>query len=305
MKKQLTILLLEDNAADAKLLERALSKSFDDFTLTVIETREEYLTEIKQPYDIIISDYALPAFDGMEALQIRNKEKPFLPFIITTGSTNEATAVKCMKAGADDYVIKEHITRIGEAVKRAIALKVIEHEKQLANYTVRHLNRILKAVRNINQLITRETDKQKLIQQACEMFTSEQSYVAAWISLFDKEGKLGNINAFSGINPEDFKLLEKDLRSGHWPPCLVQANKTDGIVTLAHNSKTVRGCPLGKIHPFSLTLSKMLVYQKQKFGIITINVPPDIVVNDEEKSLFRSEERRVGKECRSRWSPYH
>ncbi len=286
MKKRLTILLLEDNASDAKLLERALSKSFDNFKLKVIETREEYLTEIKQPYDIIISDYALPAFDGMEALQIRNRERPLLPFIITTGSTNEATAVKCMKAGADDYVIKEHITRIGEAVKRAIALKKTEHEKQLANYTVRHLNRILKAIRNINQLITRETDKQKLIQQACEMFTSEQSYTAAWISLFDEEGRLGNINAFSGINPEDFKLLKKSLRNGQWPPCVVQANKSSGIATLAHNNKTKSQCPLGKVHPFSFTLSKILAYQEKKFGVITISVPPDIVVNEEEKNLF-------------------
>lgn len=286
MKKRLTILLLEDNAADAKLLERALSKSFEDFKLKVIETREEYITEIKQPYDIIISDYALPAFDGMEALQIRNKKVPHLPFIITTGSTNEATAVRCMKAGADDYVIKEHITRIGEAVKRAIELKKTEYEKQLANYTVRHLNRILKAIRNINQLITRENDKLKLIQQACEMFTSEQSYVAAWISLFDEEGKLGNINASSGINPEDFKLLEKSLCNGQWPPCVVQANKSSGIVTLAYNSKTKDECPLGKAHPFSFTLSKMLVYQEKKFGFITISVPPDIVLNEEEENLF-------------------
>ena len=187
MNKSLKILLLEDNAADVKLLERALLKSFEHFELKVIETRKEYLTEIIQPYDIVISDFVLPAFDGMEALEIRNKEKPFLPFIITTGSTNEATAVKCMKAGADDYVIKEHITRIGEAVKGAIAQKKTEYEKQLADSTVRHLNRILKAIRNINQLITRENNEQKLIQQACEMFTSEQSYVAAWISLFDKE----------------------------------------------------------------------------------------------------------------------
>jgi len=151
MKETLKILLLEDNAADVKLLERALSKNFEHFELKVIETRKEYLAEIAQPYDIVISDYVLPAFDGMEALKIRNKEKPFLPFIITTGSTNEATAVRCMKAGADDYIIKEHITRIGEAVKGAIAQKKTEYEKQLADRTVRHLNRILKAIRNINQ----------------------------------------------------------------------------------------------------------------------------------------------------------
>jgi len=119
------------------------------------------------------------------------------------------------------------------------------------------------------------------------MFTGEQSYVAAWISLFDEEGKLGNINAFSGMNPEDFKLLGKSLRNEQWPLCVIQADQTAGIVALAHGGKTMKECPLGKVHPFSFTLSKMLVYQKKKFGVITIAVPPDIIVNEEEKNLFQ------------------
>ena len=287
MKKILKILLLEDNAADVKLLERVLSKSFDNFELKVIETKEEYLTEITQPYDIVISDYVLPAFDGMEALHIRNRENPLMPFIITTGSTNEATAVKSMKEGADDYIIKEHITRIGEAVKGAIAQKKMEYEKRLADITVRHLNRILKAIRNINQLIMRENNEQKLIQQACEILTGEQSYVAAWISLFDEEGKLGNINAFSGFKPEDFKLLAEDMRKNKWPPCVEQADKTDEIIEIIHDDKALIDCPLGKAYPSCSTLSKMLVYQGKELGVITISVPPGVLVNEEERELFR------------------
>ena len=287
MEKRLKILLLEDNAADVKLLERALSKSFDRFELKVIETKKEYLSELTKPYDIVISDYALPTFDGMEALKIRNREKPFLPFIIATGSTNEATAVNCMIEGADDYVIKEHITRIGEAVKRAIALKKAENEKQKADQTVRHLNRILKAIRNINQLITHEKDARKLIQQVCEMFTAEQSYSAVWISLFDEEGKLGNNNAFSGVDPEDFKRMEKRLQEGKWPPCVMQADQTNGIVILKHNDVIMKECPLGKAFVNTIEMSKMLVYQEKKFGVIIIRVPADVVVNEEELELFR------------------
>ncbi len=287
MKDSLKILLLEDNAADAKLLKRALSKSFGNFVLTVIETKEEYLAELKKPFDIVISDYVLPSFDGMEALQIRNKQKPFLPFIITTGSTNEATAVNCMKAGANDYVIKEHITRIGEAVKSAIAQKKIEYEKQIADLTVQHLNRILKAIRNINQLITREKDKQKLIQQACEMFTHEHSYVCAWISLYDKNGKLGTINAFSGIDQKHFTPLIKNLRKNKFPPCVIQATKTNDVVGIPHNEISSGECPLGRIYPSNFGLTKALVYQKKRFGIITVRLPVNITINKEETDLFR------------------
>ena len=286
MKKKLKILLLEDNAADAKLLERALSKSFDNFSMKVIETRAEYMAELARPYDIVISDYSLPAFDGMAALQIKNREKPFLPFIITTGSTNEATAVECMKAGADDYIIKEHITRIGEAVKRAIAQKNTEFEKQKADHAVRHLNRILKAIRNVNQLITRENDEQILIQKACKMLTAEESYSASWISLFDNNGKLGFVNAFSGFALEEFNPFAQHLSEKKWPPCLKAAYNSDKQIRIKHNKKNISECPLGKFHPSSTALCRMLVYQKKKLGFITVVVPDNIVINKEEEELF-------------------
>jgi PAS domain S-box-containing protein len=287
MKKKLKILLLEDNAADVKLLDRALSKNFDAYDLKVVENKKEYLGEIEHPYDIVISDYALPDFDGMEALKIRNEKHPFLPFIITTGSVNEATAVQCMKEGADDYIIKEHITRIGEAVKRAIALKKAEYEKQQTFRAVQHLNRILKAIRNINQLITREHDEQKLIRKACDMFTMEQGYKVAFISLFDEKEMLGKTNACSGFPQEDFDRLVKALKKGDWPPCFRQAGRSRDMIHVRYGDEAGLECPLGKLKLSSSAFCRMLVYQGQKLGFITVSIPDDVTVNEEEKGLFR------------------
>ena len=287
MKRKLKILLLEDNASDVKLLKRALSKSFDAFTLKVIEGKEEYLAELGQDYDIVISDFALPAFDGMEALKLRNKKRPYMPFIITTGSTNEDTAVQCMKEGADDYIIKEHITRIGEAVKRAIALKKAEYDRQTAFQTVQHLNRILKAVRNINQLITREHDAQKLIQQACEMFTREQSYRVAWITLFDEKGKIGRINAYSGFPDETFAPLARNMVRGKWPVCLKMAAEKDDMVHIILSENIQKECPFARLNLSSSAFCEMLRYGDKKLGFITVSIPDDVVVNHEEKELFR------------------
>ncbi len=286
MKTNLKILLLEDNASDVKLLDRALSKNFEHYQLKVIETREEYLAELKKEYDIVISDYALPAFDGMEALKIRNRQRPFLPFIITTGSTNEPTAVQCMKEGADDYIIKEHITRIGEAVKRAIALKKSEQEKQTAFRTVQHLNRILKAIRNINQLITRVQNESELIQQACDMFTAEQSYRAAWIALLDEKGKLGRYNAFSGFSEKDFQPMTGFLAKGNRPVCFQMAEKSKTPVHIRHNENILKNCPIGKLFISSSALCRSLTYQNKKLGFITVSIPDDVELNDEEKELF-------------------
>ncbi len=287
MKTELKILLLEDNASDVKLLDRALSKNFSRYSLKVIETREEYLTELEKDYDIVISDYALPAFDGMEALKIRNRQRPFLPFIVTTGSTNEPTAVQCMKEGADDYIIKEHITRIGEAIKRAIALKKAERDKQTAFRTVQHLNRILKAIRNINQLITRVQDENELIQQACDMFTAEQSYRAAWISLSDEKGRPGKSNAFSGFSEKDFRPMIRFLEKGNSPVCFQMAGKSKIPVHIRHDEQILKECPIGKLFVSSSALCRALEYQNKKLGFITVSVPDDVEMNAEEKELFR------------------
>lgn len=286
MKNSLKILLVEDNAADVKLLKRALTDSFEKFDLTVIETKDEFLTEIEQPYDIVISDYVLPAFDGMEALHIRNRLKPFMPFIITTGSTNEPTAVQCMKEGADDYIIKEHIKRIGEAVKRAIALKKTEYEKQLAERNMLHLNRILKTIRNINQLITREHDEKKLIQQACEMFTEGQSYRAAFISLFDEKGNPGKLHAWSGFPEKDFNALVKMLQKGELPPCLQKAIHSHEMVHVRYKEEYGVHCPLAKLKLSSSAYCRLLEHKDKKLGFITVSVPDEVMENKEEKELF-------------------
>lgn len=80
--------------------------------------------------DIIISDYKMPRFDGMSALRMAQEKTPETPFIIATGSTNEDTAVECIKAGAWDYVIKEHIKRLGQAVLNALEQSRVRQEKK-------------------------------------------------------------------------------------------------------------------------------------------------------------------------------
>jgi CheY-like chemotaxis protein len=61
----------------------------------------------------------MPLFDGLHALQITRQHNPVLPFIILTGSINEVTAVACMKAGANDYVLKEQIKRLPYAIQES------------------------------------------------------------------------------------------------------------------------------------------------------------------------------------------
>jgi PAS domain S-box-containing protein len=117
MEHILKILFVEDVIEDAELIWRELKKRNISFTKTIVSNREDYLDSLeKSSPDLIISDYSLPAFDGISALLIRNEVSPLTPFIIVTGSINEEVAVECIKAGADDYVLKEKLSRLGPAV---------------------------------------------------------------------------------------------------------------------------------------------------------------------------------------------
>ncbi|MBN1197753.1 MAG: GAF domain-containing protein, partial [Bacteroidales bacterium] len=121
MAEPIKILIVEDLAPDVEILKHQLRKCGIEFTDQVVETEEEYLKALQSfSPEVILSDYALPRFDGLKALQLRNEVAPDIPFILVTGSTNEEIAVECMKSGAGDYLIKDHITRIGHAIETAV-----------------------------------------------------------------------------------------------------------------------------------------------------------------------------------------
>ncbi len=117
METTFRILVVEDLPSDVELAVREIEKTGITFTFRCVETREDFINGLNEfKPDIVLSDYALPQFDGMQALFIAKDFDPAMPFIIITGSMNEETAVACMKAGADDYIIKEHLSQLGPAV---------------------------------------------------------------------------------------------------------------------------------------------------------------------------------------------
>ncbi len=133
MTHKLRILFVEDLTSDQELAERQLRSNDYIFESLRVETRDDFLNALAtfQP-DLIISDYSMPGFDGMQALQMAKELYPELPFVVLTGSMNEDTAVDCMKAGAADYVIKEHINRLPFAVRDALKQAADRKEKETA-----------------------------------------------------------------------------------------------------------------------------------------------------------------------------
>jgi two-component system cell cycle sensor histidine kinase/response regulator CckA len=145
----LRILILEDVPMDAELVEYELRRTRIPFDARCVDTRDEFARELDEfRPDLILSDYTLPAFDGMSALALARERAPTTPFLIVTGSVNEETAVGCMKAGATDYLLKNNLARIGPAIEAALARVESRTEKARAEAALRRSEANLRAIFN-------------------------------------------------------------------------------------------------------------------------------------------------------------
>jgi CheY-like chemotaxis protein len=123
MKNDLRILLLEDVPAEAELINAELRNDGISFQAERVDTREEFLREIEtNPPDVILSDHGLPSFDGFAALALAREKCPETPFIFVTGSMGEEVAVNSLRNGATDYVLKNRLSNLAPAVRRALDL---------------------------------------------------------------------------------------------------------------------------------------------------------------------------------------
>ncbi|MBK9391186.1 MAG: response regulator [Bacteroidetes bacterium] len=146
MKDSIRILFVEDVPSDAEMIWRELKKNNFVFDKMLVETKKDYTAALKSfKPELIISDFSLPQFDGMTALVLKNDLAPEIPFILVTGSINEETAVEVMKAGADDYVIKQNLSRLGSAIKQALKKHEIINSKAIIENELEQSERIFSA----------------------------------------------------------------------------------------------------------------------------------------------------------------
>ncbi|MEO6097267.1 MAG: response regulator [Fibrobacteria bacterium] len=118
--KELRILFVEDSPADVELAGWELEKNgFSISRQNRVQTGDDLRTSLHaEEWDLVISDYSMPNFNGLEALRLVRQSRPDLPFIMVSGTIGEEVAVTAMKAGANDYLMKGHLQRLAPAVER-------------------------------------------------------------------------------------------------------------------------------------------------------------------------------------------
>jgi PAS domain S-box-containing protein len=143
------ILLLEDNLHDRELLEKTLINEGLDCQIIHAKSKAEFQAALEQSdYDLIISDFTLPAYSGIAALTVSKELQPDTPFIFVAGTIGEEKVVESLKAGATDYVLKNHLNQLGPAIRRALREVHERKERQRAEERVRVQSSALEAVAN-------------------------------------------------------------------------------------------------------------------------------------------------------------
>lgn len=264
MKNPISILLIEDDANDAKLLSLELDKHYSA-TIRRVQTEQDYRDALSQYVpDIILSDYNLPVFDGMKALAIRQLIAPDIPFVLVTGSINESTAVNCMKAGADDYIIKEHLHRLVPAMEAAIRKQKLIKEKRAFEIALQ---------------ASEERFRYALDNSPVTVFTQDRDLRYTWlyhpVSAFDVNTVIGKTDA--DLLPADEAALLT----------LMKQKVLDDGETLRETVKTTAN---GKEYYNDLTIEPLFDGEGNVNGITCTSV--DITEQVVAKNALRESEKR-------------
>lgn len=178
----LTVLIAEDLPDDAELLLHELRGAGYEVSWQRVDTEADFLAGLETRPDIILSDYAMPRFGGLRALELARARCPGIPFILVSGTMGEESAVEAVKRGAVDYLLKDRIARLGPAVRRALQevaegnrrkeleAQFIEAQKmevlgQLASGVAHDFNNILMTIMGYNELIAGKATDDGAVQE--------------------------------------------------------------------------------------------------------------------------------------------
>jgi two-component system cell cycle sensor histidine kinase/response regulator CckA len=186
MKSPLHILHLEDDPNDAALIQSALEADGIACATTRVQTRDDFAAALKRGgIDLILSDFSLPAFDGLAAVEIAHAGWPDLPLILVSGSLGEERAIDSLKSGATDYVLKQRLSRLVPAVRRAmleveeraerrqLQAQFIQAQKmevvgQLAGGVAHDFNNILAVIMGYSDLMMSDLDPDSPLRKYTE-----------------------------------------------------------------------------------------------------------------------------------------
>ncbi len=272
------------------------------------------------PPDLVVSDILMPGMDGF-ALCREWKRDPVLrpiPFIFYTATYKDPRDEKlALDMGADRFLVKPmepddllrevHLALAkGRSTSPAldatetvvmreynqVLVRKLEHKLEELETVLKqrdeserrldHLNRVLVAIRSVNQLIVREKRPRQLVEAACGILVATQGFHAAWIVVPD-DGSGEFLAVQEGFDRAAFARLVADIRGGTWPPCYREASAT---ARRSCHSAACKGCPLERSYAVGTTISVPLLHEGRSFGCLAVVAAPQFAAVESESSLL-------------------
>ncbi len=179
-------------------------------------------------------------------------------------------------------VIVSDVTELHEALQK---IEKQNHALQQANERTSRLNAFLGAIRNVNQLITQEDDRERLIQGACKSLARDLNGRDAWIVLLDETGLRASFRAQAGLEG-GCPALERELDAGRFPPCVKRALAWDRILVVKDSEDRCADCPVSWIDGEWGTMVRRLTFGEKTYGALAISIPLVCVDDREQQGLF-------------------
>lgn len=188
MAEPLRVLIIEDSEDDAELLLRELRRADYHPVYRRVDTATDMSAALEEEtWDVIASDYSMPQFDTLAALSLLHERKLDIPFIIVSGRIGEDVAVKAMRAGAHDYIMKDNLARLVPAIQRELREVGQRREHQRAEEDVRRYHERLKILHEIDQAILTAQSPEEIAQATLRRIRKLVPSKRATIMLFDFE----------------------------------------------------------------------------------------------------------------------
>jgi diguanylate cyclase (GGDEF)-like protein len=216
MKRELSLVVVEDSVADAELLARYLAKSGLKCVIDRVQTEPEFIEALHRVKpDLILSDFSLPNFGGLRALDLAVIHAPDTPFIYVSGTIGEERAIDALRRGATDYVLKSNLSRLSSAIERALREVDLKAERRHSEQVrteqeerLRRLTRTYRMLSSTSSAILRLHNRAELLDEVCRIAVQQGGYQRSAISLIDSGTKLLKQLACAGLDSQPYAGTE-------------------------------------------------------------------------------------------------
>ena len=243
MQSTLRILHLEDDPHDAALARHTLESEGITCAILCVQNRDGFVSALAGGgIDLILSDFSLPAFDGLSALEIARARFPDVPFILLSGTLGEERAIDSLKSGATDYVLKQRLARLGPAVQRAMLEVKLRVERRQAERKREEYSGKLKVLSR-RLVAAQETERRNIARELHDEIGQSLTVMQLNLQTMLQSPRAGDAPRLKKTLAEVDRVLEQvhDLALNLRPSMLDDLGLEPALVWLTHRQADLAG----------------------------------------------------------------